>query len=34
MLKDYRWNNQELNNFDNNDLVIQFKNLISPFNND
>jgi hypothetical protein len=34
MLKDYRWNNQELNNFENNDLVIQFKNLISPFNND
>ena len=34
MLKDYRWNNQELNNFDNNDLIIQFKNLISPFNND
>ena len=32
MLKDYRWNNQELNNFDNNDLIIQFKNLISPFN--
>ena len=34
MLKDYRWNNQELNNFDNNDLIIQFKNLISSFNND
>ena len=33
ILKDYRWNNPGLNNFDNNDLIIQFKNLISSFNN-
>ena len=33
LLKDYRWNDPGLNNFDNNDLIIQLKNIISSFNN-
>ena len=31
ILKDYRWNNPQLNNFDNNELIEQLKNLISSF---
>ena len=33
LLKDYRWNNPELNNFDNNESILELKNLISSFNN-
>jgi hypothetical protein len=33
ILKDYRWNNPQLNNFGNNELIEQLKNLISSFNN-
>ena len=29
LLKDYRWNNPTLNNFDNNELILQLKNLVS-----
>ena len=32
LLKDYRRNNPALNNFDNNELILQLKNLISSFN--
>lgn len=33
LLKDYRWNNPGLNNFDNNQLILELKNLISSYNN-
>lgn len=33
LLKDYRWNDPGLNNYDNNELIIQLKNIISSFNN-
>ena len=33
LLKDYRWNNPGLNNLDNNELILDLKNLISSFNN-
>ena len=29
LLKDYNWNNVELSKFDNNELIIQLKNLIT-----
>ena len=31
LFKDYKWNNPSLNKFDNNELIIQLKNLISSF---
>ena len=33
LLKDYRWNNPGLNNLENNELILDLKNLISSFNN-
>ena len=33
LLKDYRWNNMQLNHFNKNELIAQLKNLISSFNN-
>lgn len=33
LLKDYRWNNPGLNNLENNELILDLKNLISQFNN-
>ena len=33
LFKDYKWNDLELNNFKNNELIIQLTNLISYFNN-
>lgn len=33
LLKDYKWNDPELNNFDNNELIIQLKNFISLIRN-
>ena len=32
-LKDYKWNDPGLNNFDNNELIIQLKNFISLIRN-
>ena len=34
LLKDYRWNNQELNNIYNNELISQLKNIISIYDDD
>ena len=31
LLKDYKWNNQELSNFKSNELIIQLKHLISYY---
>ena len=31
LLIDYKWNNPDLNNNDNNELIIQLKNLISAY---
>ena len=33
LMKDYRWNDPRLNNFDNNQLIEQLKNSLSSFNN-
>ena len=33
LLKDYSWNDERLNEFNNNDLIMQLKNLVSSFNN-
>ena len=33
LLKDYRWNNPALSNVENNELILQLKNLISSSNN-
>ena len=32
LLKDYKWNDPELNKLDNNKLIIQLKNLVNSFN--
>ena len=31
LLIDYKWNNPDLNKLDNNELIIQLKNLISAY---
>ena len=32
LLKDYKWNNPDLSNTNNNELIIQLNNLISSYN--
>ena len=32
LLKDYKWNDPELNKLDNNELILQLKNQVNSFN--